>query len=313
MLSTRGPAIRWTRGNFGIRAALIITAIAATYAFQWVMESGLGLVPVLMYLGVLAAAVFLQPYRVALMVALILAVAVLELVAPFHLGFLSVLMYGFPFAVILIAGRAAYRRENPWEATRKGTSVLVVALVVAIPVGRFQRVVTDYVPILGDGIDYDCYSSGIPSRAYVQVISVPGSSSDSDGFHWEGCHHRAVAYFDVPHPLFNLADIWEGWGAVETVWKGNANPCPHIQYPSDPDADTEHAGRCEKIGPDLWKVIPYDDPWDVAFVRHENGMTIALAGYVTAQTRLERALMGAHEVTDAERRPRSQWFLLLVK
>jgi|SRR5215469_10913347 len=97
--------------------------------------------------------------------------------------------------------------------------------------------------------------SGIPSRAYLQVVTIPGMTQEPyvrDG-------DQVTAYFDrTPGPS-------EFWSAIERVSGGNAEPCATPYYP-DGDSQDALASRCAKIGPGLWMLISNDGS-SVGFVR----------------------------------------------
>jgi len=62
--------------------------------------------------------------------------------------------------------------------------------------------------------------AGIPSRAYLQVITIPGMTQEP--YAREG--NQVTAYFDAPlDPSdFLSTDIWS---AIEKVGSGSQDPC----------------------------------------------------------------------------------------
>jgi hypothetical protein len=155
--------------------------------------------------------------------------------------------------------------------------------VLAVPFGYLQRAVA---PVAWMA------ESGIPSRAYLQVIAVPGMTQES--YVREG--DEVTAYFDEP---LGPSDFW---GAIERVGSGNADPCATLYYP-DGDSQDALAAKCAETGPGLWMLTTRDGS-SVGFVRRADGVTITLTGSVGDKAALRHAIMAAHGAGDAELWPR---------
>ena len=216
---------------------------------------------------------------------------VLDWLAPFRFGLLSAALFAAPVAV----GISAVRRTRDISMTHdrrrtlgEALAILAGLLVLAVPFGYLQRAVA---PVAWMA------ESGIPSRAYLQIITIPGMAQEPyvrDG-------DQVTAYFDEP---LNPSDFWSGteWSAIERVGGGNADPCATLYYP-DGDSQDALAARCAKIGPGLW-MLTTGDGSSVGFCRRADGVTITLTGFAGDKAALRHAIMTAHSASDAELWPR---------
>jgi hypothetical protein len=202
---------------------------------------------------------------------------VLDRLAPFRFGLLSLALY---------AARRA--RTIPMARDRRRTlgqalAIMAALLVLAVPRGYFQRAVAPVVWMA---------EAGIPSRAYLQVITIPGMWQEP--YVREG--DQVTGYFDTPiGPL-------DFWGAIEAVRGASANPCATLYYP-DGDGQSAYTARCAQAGPGLW-VLTTSNGSSVGFARRADGVTITLAGYAGDKAALRHAIMAAHRAGDAELWPR---------
>ena len=209
---------------------------------------------------------------------------VLDWLAPFRFGLLSVALYAAPVIVAIFAVRAT--RKIPVAHARhralgRTLAILAGLLVLAVPFGYLQRALA---PVAWMA------ESGIPSRAYLQVITVPGMTQEQ--YEWDARSDQVTAYFDAP------IGPGEFWAAIETVSSVSANPCAILDYP-DGDAQKSEAARCAKAGPGLWTLTTADGAY-AGFVRRADGVTITLTGSAADQAALRHAIMAAHGAGDAE-------------
>lgn len=211
---------------------------------------------------------------------------VLDRLAPFRFGLLSLALYAAPAAVAVAAARRA--RTIPMARDRRRTlgqalAIMAALLVLAVPRGYFQRAVAPVVWMA---------EAGLPSRAYLQVITIPGMWQEP--YVREG--DQVTGYFDTPiGPL-------DFWGAIEAVRGASANPCATLYYP-DGDGQSAYTARCAQAGPGLW-VLTTSNGSSVGFARRADGVTITLAGYAGDKAALRHAIMAAHRAGDAELWPR---------
>jgi hypothetical protein len=231
--------------------------------------------------------------------AVVVSWVVLDWLAPFRLGLLSVALYAAPVALVVVAARRA--RAIPVVRDRrralgKPLAVLAALLVLAIPFGILQRAVA---PVAWMA------ETGIPSRAYLQVITIPGMTQEP--YVREG--DQVTAYFDQSMGFLQGSD----WAAIERVKSGNADPCATLYYPAG-DAQDALTATCTQIGPGLWRQTTHDGS-SVGFVRQANGVTITLTGSSSDKAALQHAIMTAHRAGDVELWPRiggaaANWFFL---
>lgn len=216
---------------------------------------------------------------------------VLDRLAPFRFGLLSAALYAAPVAVAVVTVRRTRKTSMTRDRRRtpgKALAVLAGLLVLAVPFGYLQRAVA---PVAWMA------ESGIPSRAYLQVITVPGMTQES--YVREG--DEITAYFDEPvDPSGFLGGDF--WSAIERVGSGNADPCATLYYP-DGDSQDARAAKCAEIGPGLWMLTTKDGS-SVGFVRRADGVTITLTGSAGDKAALRHAIMAAHRAGDAELWPR---------
>jgi hypothetical protein len=211
---------------------------------------------------------------------------VLDRVAPFRFGLLSLALYAAPAAAAVTAARRTRTTPVARDRRRVLRQALVIMaglLVLAIPLGYLQRAVAPVVWVA---------ETGIPSRAYLEVITIPGMWQEP--YVREG--DQVTAYFDAPiGPL-------DFWGAIEAIRGASANPCGTLYYPAG-DGQVPLAARCAQAGPGLW-VLTSSDGSSVGFARRAGGVMITLAGYAADKAALRHAIMAAHRAGDAELWPR---------
>lgn len=164
----------------------------------------------------------------------------------------------------------------------KALTILAGLLVVAVPFGYLQRAAAAAAWTA---------ETGIPSRGYLQAIGVPGMTQEP--YVWE--EGQVIAYFDED-------GMPGGWGAIESVRSGTANPCATLYYPEG-EAQDALAATCAQAGPNLW-VLTTSDGSSVGFVRRADGVTITLTGSAEDKAALRRAIEAAHRASDAELWPR---------
>jgi hypothetical protein len=218
--------------------------------------------------------------------AVVVSWVVLDRLAPFRFGLLSVALYAAPVAVAVVAARRIRKISMTRDRRRtlgKALAILAGLLVLAVPFGYLQRAVA---PVAWMA------EAGIPSRAYLQVITIPGMTQES--YAREG--DRVTAYFDEPLGPSGF------WGAIERVSSGNADPCATLYYP-DGDSQDALAAKCAQIGPGLW-MLTTSNGSSAGFVRRADGVTITLTGSVGDKAALRHAIMAAHRAGDAELWPR---------
>ena len=216
---------------------------------------------------------------------------VLDQLAPFRFGLLSVGLYAAPAAVAVVAARRA--RAIPAARDRRRTlgralAILAGLLVLAVPFGYVQRAVAPVVWMA---------AAGIPSRAYLQVITIPGMTQEP----YTREEDQATAYFDAPvdpSDFFN-PDVWS---AIERVGSGSQDPCATLYYPAG-DGQVARAATCAPAGPGLW-MLTTSDGSQVGYARRADGVTITLAGYAADKAALRHAIMAAHRAGNAELWPR---------
>jgi hypothetical protein len=216
---------------------------------------------------------------------------VLDRLAPFRFGLLSVALYAVPAAVAVVAVRRT--RKIPVTRDRRRTlgqalAIMAGLLVLAVPFGYLQRAVAPAAWMA---------ESGIPSRAYLQVIIIPGMTQEP--YVREG--DQVTAYFDEPLDPSDFLSP-DAWSAIETVGSGSQDPCATLYYPAGED-QVASAARCTKAGLGLW-MLTTSDGSSAGFVRRANGVTITLTGSDGDKAALRHAIMAAHRAGDAELWPR---------
>lgn len=165
----------------------------------------------------------------------------LDRLAPFRFGLLSVAWYAAPAAVAVTAVRRT--RTIPAARDRRRTlgqalAIMAGLLVLAVPFGHLQRAVAPTAWMA---------ESGIPSRAYLQVITIPGMWQEP--YAREG--DQVTAYFDTPiGPL----DFWGTIEAVRGPARTRAPPCttrPATGSPRTPPGAPRPGPACECSRPAL--------------------------------------------------------------
>jgi hypothetical protein len=193
---------------------------------------------------------------------------VLDRLAPFRPGLLSVLLYSGS-AMLIADGVVVTGRR-----VRVACAVAVAGvLALAVPVRLLQQAV---------GAWEWTHLGGVPSRAWLQVINLPGMSQQP--YQWEAGTRTLTAYFDDP------AD--EGY-VVETVIPGRNVPPGKWSW-AHLGSDTT---SCTLQRAGLWQCT---DPGTVsaAYVLRSGPVTIILIG--TLQEGLPDAIRSAHPASNAE-------------
>jgi hypothetical protein len=203
---------------------------------------------------------------------------------PFRPGLLSALLYVAPVIVAGVAIRRTAKSRTARGVRRvlaEGLAILTALLVLAIPFGFLQRNLAPAVWFTG---------SGVPSRAWTQVITVPGMAQEA--YQWNARQRQLTAYFDAP------AGMAESWAAVETVRSGSSSPCATVDYP-DGDAAPTKPARCTRAARGLWTLTPRDRS-SVGFIRRTDGVTITLTGFRADRSLLRRAILSARPGSNAD-------------
>jgi hypothetical protein len=221
----------------------------------------------------------------ALMVAVqAAAMVLLDRIAPFRPGLLSVLLYGAP-AVLRAGGVLARTRRG--RAAYAAVTAGVLAL--AVPVQLLQQAV----------MAWEWTSvAGVPSRAWLEAVDVPGMPREP--YQWDARSRALTAYFDIwIDPLYQ-------WGDVETVTSDRGTP-PAVLTWAYGDGAGPRPARCARLGPGLWRCVPADrgDSDAVGFVRRSAGVMITLTGSADDRASLLRAIRAAHPASDAELQSRT--------
>jgi hypothetical protein len=216
----------------------------------------------------------------ALMVAVQAGTMVLlDRIAPFRPGLLSVLLYGAP-TVLLADGVLA----GAWRGRAAYAAVMAGVLALAIPVQLLQQAV-----MAGEWTSV----AGVPSRAWLQATDVPGMPQEP--YQWDARSRTLTAYFDIwIDPLYQ-------WGDVETVTSDRGTPTAALTWAYG-DGAAPRPARCARLGPGLWRCVPADrgDSDAVGFARRSAGVMITLTGSADDRAGLLRAIRSAHPASDAE-------------
>lgn len=215
---------------------------------------------------------------------LVVSWVVLERLAPIRPGMLSVLLFGAP-AVLAYGGA----RARTWWRHAACAAATAGVLALAVPVQSLQQAVI--------GWEWT-HAAGVPSRAWLQVIDVPGMPQES--YQWDTRSRTLTAYFDIwIDPLYQWAD-------TETVTSARSTPPAALTWAYGDGADQRPA-RCTRPAPDLWQCVPADhgDRDAVGFVRRSAGVMIILTGSADDRAALLRAIRAAHPASDAELRSRT--------
>jgi hypothetical protein len=216
-----------------------------------------------------------RPWLTAvLLVAVQAAVTViLSFAAPFRPGLLSVLLYWAP-AMFLAA--AVLRATSAALLTAAGLILAVVA--VATPVRLLQQAISaeEWLRV-----------NGIPSRAYAQVITVPGSAQDQ--FQWDSQTSTLSADFISPG--------WTspGWGGTETVTR-TGNPCRAVlTAPAWAGYAGSGPASCTEVGPGQWELTSQGL---TGYALRTGDLTILVT--TDGGPGLAGALLAHHQASDAE-------------
>ncbi len=201
---------------------------------------------------------------------------ILNFAAPFRPGLLSVLLYWAP-AMLLATG--VLRATRAALLTAGGLVVAVVA--VAVPVRLLQQAVSaeEWVRV-----------NGIPSRAYAQVINVPGSTQNQ--FQWDSRTGTLSADFVYPGWL------QQGWGGTETVTRAS-NPCqPGLDAPAWTGYFESGPVSCIADGQGLWLLTRGQEL--TGYALRSGDLTITVTTDGTNASSLPADLLAHHQATDAE-------------
>lgn len=276
----------WSSDSFGIGAGIVLlaSALLVTLPFAWGVARGCGL---------------WRPWLTAsLLVAVQAAVTVMvSIAAPFRPGLLSVVLYWAPAMCVAVA---VLRGTRAALCTAAGLMAALVA--VAVPVHLLQQAV-----VAGQWQS----ETGVPSPAYVQVVSLPGLAQYP--YQWDSQTHTLSAYFISP------GGFQDAWAATETVTTGGGNPCA--------------TGLTE---PTVWLYAPVTEPascipvglgqWEradgmnglTAYVLRSGGLTITLTAANSNLQVLESSVLAHHPASNADLWSRTspyprtvaEWFLL---
>jgi hypothetical protein len=299
---------RWWRQAGTLAAAVGVAATPAACAVVWAVPAlngghqadglltGVGVVLTVIAVAALVVVVKVvarhRGVRVPGAVAVVLvavqaaAMVLLDRLAPFRPGLLSVLLYGAP-AVLLAGGVLAMTR--PARVACAALAAGVFAL--AVPVRVLQQAVMAW---------EWTHAAGVPSRAWLQVINVPGMPQEP--YQWDARSRALTAYFDMwIDPLYQWAD-------VETVTSDRSAPPATLTW-ADGDSTGPHPVRCARQEPGLWQCAPADgtagDTPGVGFVLRSAGVTITLTGSPYDRADLLRSIRAAHPASDAELQSRT--------
>jgi hypothetical protein len=252
-------------GQFGATMAIagLAAALLVTVPVAGMVASGCGIWRPLL------TAVLLVAVQAAVTV-------ILNFAAPFRPGLLSVLLYWAP-AMLLATG--VLRATRAALLTAGGLMVAVVA--VAVPVRLLQQAISaeEWVRV-----------NGIPSRAYAQVITVPGSTQDQ--FQWDS--RTGTLSADFVYPGWTQA----GWGGTETVTRAS-NPCkPGLDAPAWTGYSEGGPVSCVADGQGLWLLTSGQELTGYALRAGDLTITVTTGG--TDDPSLSADLLAHHQPTDAE-------------
>jgi hypothetical protein len=225
------------------------------------------------------------------------AMAGLDRLAPFRPGLLSLLLYGAP-AVLAVSVLA-----RTWRAYAVSAVLAAAVSGLAVPVGLWQQAV---------GAWEWTHAAGVPSRAWLQVINIPGNHQEP--YDWDGRSRILGGYWDTgTDPAYD-------WAAVEAVTSGRSDMFTALAWAEDGYSDPGNT-QCTRRGADLWQCVNTASyPEETAFVRRTGGVMIILTGNDSSSLLL-RSIRAAHPATDAELRSRTRlvplsplgWLLLQAR
>jgi hypothetical protein len=211
------------------------------------------------------------------------AMAGLDRLAPFRPGLLSVLLYGaaaVPLAVSVLA--------RTWRAYAASAVLAAAISGLAVLVGLWQQAV---------GAWEWTHAAGVPSRAWLQVINIPGKHQEP--YDWDGRSQILGGYWDTG------TDPGDSWAAVEAVTSSRSDMFTALAWAEGGNPDPGNT-RCTRQGADLWQcanTASYPEE-ETAFVRRSDGVMIILTGD-DSPSLLLRSIRAAHPATDAELRSRT--------
>jgi len=179
-----------------------------------------------------------------LVIAQAATMVLLGVVAPFRPGLVSSLLYAAPAVLLARAALGGGRRSYAWWA-----AAVAGVVAVAVPAGLLQRAL---------GVWEWTQPGGVPSRAWPQVIDLPGMPQEP--YQWDERSGVLTAYFDA------WIDPSYQWGAIETVISDRSAP-PAILTWADGDGADQLAATCTRQRPGLWQCTTQNDQGAVGFVR----------------------------------------------
>lgn len=131
---------------------------------------------------------------------------------------------------------------------------------------------------------------GVPSRAWLQVIDLPGMPQEP--YQWDARSGVLTAYFDM------WIDPSYQWGAIETVISDRSSPPSTLTW-ADGDGADPHAATCTRQRrPGLWECTALDEQGIIGFVRRSGPVMIILTG--SDRVGLLHAILAAHPGSDTE-------------
>jgi hypothetical protein len=257
----------WSSDSFWIGVGIVLLVVAM-------------LVTLLFARGAARRCGFWRPWlTTSLLVAVQAAVTVMmSIAAPFRPGLLSVLLYWAP-AMCLAAAVLRGTRAALYSAA----GLMAALVAVAFPVHLLQQAV-----VAGQWQS----ETGVPSRAYVQVVSLPGTWQYP--YQWDSRTHTLSAYFISP------GGYQDAWAATETVTAKGGNPCATgLTEPTEwLDAPVTEPASCIPVGPGQWERVDGMNGL-TAFVLREGGLTITLTAVNTTIPVLESAVLAHHPAGNA--------------
>jgi hypothetical protein len=260
----------WSRNSFGVGVGIIVlvAGMLVTVPVAWAAARRRGI---------------WRPRLTAMLLVAIQAavIVMLSIAAPFRPGLLSVLLYWAPAMGMAVA---VLRGTRVALSAAGGLVVAVVSM--AVPVHLLQQAIVAREWLWGNGV---------PSRAYVQVISLPDSTQQS--YQWDRQTSTLTAYFIYAPP----GALQEGWVATETVSRGG-NPCETglvepAEWVETPGVDPVSIST--EVNPGQW-VCSTDDGL-TGYVLRLGGLTITLVtSGMNSSTGVESAFLAHHPASDAE-------------
>jgi hypothetical protein len=153
----------------------------------------------------------------------------------------------------------------------------------AVPVGLLQQAV---------GAWEWTHAAGVPSRAWLQVINIPGKHQEP--YDWDARSRILGGYWDTG------TDPAYAGAAVEAVASDRSDMFTALAWAEDDNVLSRGNTHCRRQGPGLWQcVTTATDPEETAFVRRSGGVMIILTGDDSASVLL-RSIQAAHPATNPE-------------